>query len=58
MPLQGFDQALFSEFLIRRVVRFGYAVGVKRERVSWMKLAFSNFAIPFLEDTQHGGRGI
>src|SRR5713101_928586 len=58
MPLQGFDEAVFSEFLLGGVVRFGDAVGVEGERVSWVNLAFSNRTIPILEDSEHGGGGI
>ena len=58
VALQGFDEALLAELLFVGVVGFSDAVGVERERVAWMELAFSNFTIPVLEDAQHGGRGI
>src|SRR5258708_2395825 len=58
MALQGFDQALFAELLVGGVVGFGDAVGVEGEGVSRVKLAFSNFAFPILEDSQHRGGGI
>src|SRR5260370_31689888 len=38
--------------------RVGDAGGVEGERVSWVELAFSNFAVPILEDSEHGGGGI
>src|SRR5712664_602714 len=57
MALQGFDEALFAEFFVGGVVGFGDAVGVEGERVPWVKLAFSNFAIPILEDSQYSGCG-
>src|SRR5258708_32357666 len=58
MTLQGFNQAVLSELFIIRVVGFGYAVGVEGEGVAWAKLAFSNFAIPILEDSQDRGGGL
>src|SRR5713226_1523025 len=58
MPLQGFDEPLLAELLISGVVGFGDAVGVEGERIARTELAFSNFAIPILEDSQYGGRGL
>src|SRR5260370_35674010 len=58
MTLQGFNEAVLSELFIIRVVGFGYAVGVEGEGVAWAKLAFSNFAIPILEDSQDRGGGL
>src|SRR5579863_7132681 len=58
MPPQRFNQALLAELLFRTVERFGDAVGVERERVSWKQAPFANRAIPFLEESQHGARGI
>src|SRR5260370_37894465 len=58
MALESFDEALFAKLLVVGVVGFGDAVGVEGECVAWVKLAFSNFAIPILEDTQHGGCGV
>src|SRR5882762_3053384 len=55
---QRFNQAPFAEFLLLRVVGFGDAISVKRERVSSAKPALANRAIPFLEDPQHGRRGL
>src|SRR5262249_27282645 len=55
---QGFDQALFSELLFSLTKGFGYAVTVEYERVSWRELAFLDRAIPFLEESQNGGRGL
>ena len=58
IPPQRFDEALLSELLLLRVVGFGYAVSVKRQRVSGAEPALSNRAIPFSEDPQHGCRGL
>src|SRR5712692_4761650 len=55
MALQGFDEALLSELLVIRVVGFGDAVGVQGESVPWTELAFSDGAIPILENSQYGG---
>src|SRR5260370_41351421 len=57
MTLQGFDEALFAELFVCGVVGFGDAIGVEGEGVAWAKLAFSNFAIPILENAQDGGGG-
>src|SRR6266568_2123807 len=57
MLSQRFDQALFSEFFSAIVERFGDAVGVERECVSWEELAFPNRAIPFFEESQHRAGG-
>src|SRR5713101_2968849 len=58
MTLEGFDQALFAELFVGGAVGLGYAVGVESERVTQAKLTFSNFAIPILENTEHGGGGL
>src|SRR5229473_2196680 len=58
MALEGFDQALFAELFIIRVVGFGYAIGVEGEGIAWANLAFSNLAIPFFENAQNGGSGM
>ena len=58
MALQSFDEALFAELFVGGVVGFSDAVGVQGEGVPRMELAFSNFAIPILENTQYGGGGI
>src|SRR5712664_1678200 len=58
MTLEGFDQALFAELLVGGIIGFGYAVGVQSERVTWAKPTFSNFVIPILENTEHGGGGL
>src|SRR5712692_5364972 len=58
MSPQRFDQALFSEFLPRAIGRFGYAVSVECECVTWTEPAFLDRAIPFLEESQHRARGI
>ena len=51
MALQGFDEALFAELFVVRIVGFSDAVGVQGERVSLVEQAFSNFAIPILENS-------
>src|SRR6266567_898524 len=58
MALQNFDKALLAELVVVRVVGFGDAVGVESEGIAWEKLAFSNFAIPILENPKHGGSGV
>ena len=58
MLLQGFDEALFAELFVGRIRGFRDAIRVEGEAVPRMELAFSNGAIPLLEDTQHRGRGI
>jgi hypothetical protein len=44
--LQCLDQALLSKLLFRGVERFGYAVGVKDERVAGVELAFFCRRVP------------
>jgi hypothetical protein len=58
MTLEGFDQALFAEFFVCGVAGFGYAVGVECKRVSWVKVAFFDRAIPILENSKYGGGGV
>src|SRR5258708_10477468 len=58
MAPQDFDKALLAELVVVRVVGFGDAVGVESEGITWEKLAFSNFAIPILENPKHGGSGV
>src|SRR5258708_30276419 len=58
MAPQDFDKALLAELVVVRVVGFGDAVGVESEGIAWEKLAFSNFAIPILENPKHGGSGV
>src|SRR5260370_13782318 len=58
MTLEGFDQALFAELFVGGIVGLGYAVGVESERVTQAKPTFCNFAIPILENTEHGGGGL
>ncbi len=49
---QSLDEVPFPEFLSGIVICLGYAVDVKREHVSWEEFAFSEGAIPLLEETQ------
>ena len=42
-------QALFSEFFIRIVERFGHAIRVKHQRVTGTEIVFPERAIPFFE---------
>src|SRR5258708_31636531 len=58
MALQGFDEALFAELIVVRVVGLGDAIGVKGERVARVDLAFTDFAIPILENSQHRGGSV
>ena len=55
---EGVDEALFTELFVSGVAGFGYAVGVKSERVATGKVAFANGAIPVLEYAEHGGCGV
>jgi hypothetical protein len=55
---QGFDQALFSEFLSRIVERFGHAIGVECKGVSWDETALSDGALPPCGQPQHSAGGI
>jgi len=58
MAEEGFDQAVFAEFVAGFVEGFGDAVGVEGEGVARMKRSFSDFAIPFFKDTEDGGGGV
>src|SRR5437870_10653007 len=58
MALESFDEALLAELLVSGIVGFGDAVGVEGEGVARAEAAFSNFAIPILEDAQDGGSGV
>src|SRR5712664_4897193 len=58
MTLEGFDQALLAKLLVGGIVGLGYAVGVESERVSWVKVAFFDRAIPILENSKYGGGGL
>jgi len=55
---QGVDQARFAEFFEVFVEGFGDAVGVEGEGVAWMDGALTDFAVPFLENAEDGGRGV
>lgn len=50
MALEGVNQPLLAEFLARFVERFGDAIGVERQRIAGEEMAFSNGAIPILEE--------
>src|SRR6516225_5851521 len=58
MKAQGFAEPLLTELLPRITHRFGNAVGEEDQSVSRRKLLFLDGAIPFLEKTQHGRRGM
>src|SRR5438445_9882576 len=58
MALEGFDEALLAELFIGGIVGFGDAVGVEGEGIARAEAAFSNFAIPILENAQDGGGGV
>src|SRR6266567_3978234 len=58
MLTQRFDQAPLSEFLPCTVERFGYAIRIECEDVSWQETALANGAIPFLEEPEDSARGI
>jgi hypothetical protein len=51
IALECFNEALFAKLFVGGVVGFGDAVGVEGERVSRVKVAFSDFAIPILENS-------
>src|ERR1700688_2614168 len=57
MPLQRFDQPLFSELLFGIVERFGYSVGVEDERVSRVEPALRYRAIPLFKNSQYRRSG-
>lgn len=57
MALQGLDEAFFAKLFIGGIVGFGDAIGVEGEGIACAKLAFSNFTVPILEDSQNGGSG-
>jgi len=56
-PLQGVQQAILAKLLTGRIGGFGDPVGVKHERVSRRKPHFGNLALPFFEQSHHGGGG-
>src|SRR5947209_15798835 len=56
MTPQGFDQALFSEFLAGVVKRFGYAIRVERQGVSGGQRSLAHTAVPISEHPQDCGR--
>ena len=58
MPLEGVDEALFTELLVGGVIGFGYTVGVKSKGVATGQVAFAYGAIPILEDTEDSGGGV
>jgi hypothetical protein len=49
---QGFDQALFSKFFSGIIERFGHAIGVEYESVSWEEMVLPNGAVPPLGQSQ------
>ena len=50
---QGLNQTLFAELLSVIIAGFGDAIGIKRKRISGKELAFTYYAIPYREETQH-----
>lgn len=58
MAAEGIDEAGFAELVAGFVEGFGDAVGVERESVARVKRALADFAIPFFENAEDGGRGV
>src|SRR5436190_17624780 len=57
MPLQGFDEALFSPLLVRVVEGFGDPIGVEHQRVSGEEAALRNRTIPVFEEPHYSAGG-
>ncbi len=58
MAAEGIDQPGFAEFVAGFVEGFGNAVGVERESVAGAESALADFAVPFFENAEDGGRGV
>jgi len=56
MAAKRLDWAALSEFFSGVVERFGSAVGIEQEGVSWEELALFERAIPFLKQSEHSRR--
>ena len=54
---QGFDKSVLSELFSGCVEGFGYAIGVKGQRVAGVELAFVDGRIPLFEEAENGGSG-
>jgi len=54
---QGFDKALFSELFSCIIERFGHAIGVEHEGVSWREMVLPNGAIPPFGQSQDSAVG-
>jgi len=58
MAAEGFDQAVFAEFVAIFVEGFGDAVRIEGQGVAGAERAFVYFAIPLFENAEDGGGGI
>jgi len=58
MAAEGFDQAVFAEFVAIFVEGFGDAVRIEGQGVAGAERAFAYFAIPLFENAEDGGGGI
>lgn len=58
MLSQNLGHALFAELLSSAVECFAYAVSVECQRVSREELQFPYRAIPFLKESEYGGRRV
>lgn len=58
MAAEGFDQAVFAEFVAIFVEGFGDAIGIEGQGVAGVEGALADFAFPFFENAEDGGGGI
>ena len=58
MAAEGFDQAVFAEFVAIFVEGFGDTVGVKGEGVAGAEGALADFTIPLFENAEDRGGGV
>jgi len=58
VPLERFDQALFSELLSRIVERFGDPIGIEHQQVSRKEPALGHRVIALRKEPHYRGGGI